>query len=186
MLYLVQPRLTQADLAWPKLTKRGPKHEEKKSRKWVVAQMGCRAIEKSRKWDVAQLGCRADGLSRSWNVAQLKCRATEISRNWNVAQLKWRANKMSLKWMSRRWDVALEKSRENGISPAHEAEKNKKKPGLKQANTSMSHDSHFRPFFVSLYSFSRIQGWQNNRETIRKYGIQKMSYFMTFVPIWEH
>jgi len=57
-------------------------------------------------------------MSRSWDVAQLKCRAIRTSRNWEFAQLKCRANKMSLKWMSRRWDVALEKSRANGISPS--------------------------------------------------------------------
>ena len=34
------------------------------------------------------------------------------SRNWDVAQMGYRAVEMS-----RRWDVALEKSRANGISP---------------------------------------------------------------------
>ena len=60
------------------------------------------------------------------------------------------------------------------------------KPGLKQANTSISHDSLFQPFFARLGSFLRIQGWQNNRETIREYGIRGMSYFRTSVPCWEH
>jgi len=53
------------------------------------------------------------------------------------------------------------------------------KPGLKQANTSMSHDSLFKPFFfVRLDSFLRIQGWQ----TYRKYDVWGMSYFRTSVP----
>jgi len=49
------------------------------SRKWVVAQMGCRAIEKSRKWDIAQLGYRAIEMSRRWDVALEKSRANGIS-----------------------------------------------------------------------------------------------------------
>jgi len=48
---------------------------EKNSRKWVITQMGCRAIEKSHKWDVAQLKCRTIEMSRNWEVARLKCRA---------------------------------------------------------------------------------------------------------------
>ena len=43
-------------------------------------------------------------------------------------------------------------------------EKNRKKQGLKQASTSMSHDSLFQTFFVRLGSFLRIQGWRNYKK----------------------
>jgi len=39
-----------------------------------------------------------------------------------------------------------------------------KKQGLKQANTSMSHDSLLSPFFVRLGSFLRTQTWRNYKE----------------------
>jgi len=38
---------------------------------------------------------------------------------------------------------------------------NIKKTGLKQANTSMSHDSLFQTIFVRLGSFLHVQGWRN-------------------------
>jgi len=40
-------------------------------------------------------------------------------------------------------------------------------------------------FLVRLGYFLRIQGWQNNRETKRKYDIRGMSHFKTSVPLWE-
>ena len=74
----------------------GPKHEGKKSRKGVVAQLKCRAIEisqieKSCRWDVAQM-----------KVAQLKCRSIEMSCSWDVDQMKSRAIEMSRKKKSRK------------------------------------------------------------------------------------
>jgi len=64
-----------------KLVHLGFQKVKKKSRKWVVAQMGCRAIEKSRKWDVAQMRCRAVEKSRKWDVTQLGSCADGISRS---------------------------------------------------------------------------------------------------------
>jgi len=60
----------------------------------------------SRRWDIAQLEFRAIEMSSNWNVAQLKGRATGRSHNLNVAQIN-----------VAQMDVALERSRANGISP---------------------------------------------------------------------
>jgi len=40
--------------------------------------------------------------------------------------------------------------------------------------------------FCKFVLLSRIHGWQNNREAIRKYDIQTMSYLRTSVLFWEH
>jgi len=77
--------------------------------------MGCRADGMSRRWDIAPLKSRANGMSRKWDVAQLKSRATGMSRS--IAKLKCRAIEMSRNWEVAQIDVALEKSRANGISP---------------------------------------------------------------------
>jgi len=60
----------------------------------------------SRKWDIAQMGCRAAGMSRNWDVAKLKCRASEKSCKWDVARMGYRANGCRPDRISRKKKVA--------------------------------------------------------------------------------